>query len=457
MEDVMNLIKRCSSYLVFLALIVSTALALAQAPDSDQTQSQTQPQSQAQAPTQAQPPAAPQADKPDPTLVLKIGNPKLKDKNMDVGLGSILSADSGAPVGFDRMIQDMKSSRFVYVGETHNSLPMHEIQFQVIRALYAQDRNLAIGLEMLPVTVQETLNKWTGGLLTKDEFIREVRWYVNWNFNFGFYEKIFVFAKEHRIPVFALNAPREIITKIRMQGWEALTDGEKKFVPKAPDLANKDHRALILKIFESAEIPHQMKGAGLDMMFEGLYRAQSAWDEVMSANAVKGSDSEGRRMVVCAGSGHLIYNLGLNRRAFEKSGLPSKTVIAVAVPAGQKSLKVSRSYGDYVFGIAEEAKPAFPAIGLAFKKVENLDNLVVESKPIDGAASRADFEKGDVILSVDGQAYGDINEVRTYLARFKCGDEIKFRILRGGQVKDVSIKFDKCPPAEAQPAEKKTS
>ncbi len=437
----MNLIRRGAVFGAILALALSAAYA------------QEQPQTQPQAQPQAQAPAT--GDKPDPTLTMKIGNPRLKDKAMEVGPGSIISGGTGAAVGFDQMIRDMKTSRFVYVGESHNSLPMHEIQFQVLRALYAQDRNLAVGMEMLPVTVQETLNKWTSGLLTKDEFIREVRWYVNWNFNFGFYEKIFEFAKEHHLPVYALNVPREIITKIRMQGWDALTEEEKKFIPKAPDLTNQDHRALIRKIFESSEIPHQMKGAGLDMMFEGLYRGQSAWDEVMSANAVKGAESEGRRLVVCAGSGHLLYNLGLNMRAFEKSGLPSKTVIAVAIPAGQKSLKVSRTYGDYVFGIAEEAKPAFPSIGLGLKKVENLENPVVESKPIDGAASRSDFEKGDIILAVDGRAYADINEVRTYMARFKCGDEIKFRILRAGQVKDVAIKFEKCPPAAAEPADKK--
>lgn len=453
----MSPIKRSVLSFAIIALLVSAGRAQAQPQDQTRAQSQSQgsAQTQPQAQTQAQPPAAAQADKPDPTLVLQIGNPKLKDKTMDVGLGSIVAAETGAPVGFDRMIRDMMSSRFVYVGETHNSLPMHEIQFQIIRALYAQDRNLAIGLEMLPVTVQETLNKWTNGVLTTDEFIREVRWYVLWNFNFGFYEKIFEFAKEHRVPVYALNVPREIITKIRMQGWDALTDDEKKFIPKAPDLTNKDHRTLIRKIFESADIPHQMKGAGLDMMFEGLYRGQSAWDEVMSANAVRGAESEGRRMVVCAGSGHLLYNLGLNRRAFEKRGQPSKTVIAVALPAGRKSLKVSRTYGDYVFGIAEEAKPAFPTIGLSFKKVDSLANLVVESKPTDGAASRADFDKGDVILTVDGRAFDDINEVRIYLARFRCGDEIKFRLLRGGQVKDVALKFDKCLQPEARPAEKK--
>ncbi|MGA2360857.1 MAG: ChaN family lipoprotein [Candidatus Aminicenantales bacterium] len=452
--------KRLAMCCVIFAWGVVAVRAHGQATSQGQAQAQprAQGQTQAQTPTaQASAQASSQSEKPDPTLVLKIGNPKLKDKTMDVGLGTIMAAETGAAIGFDRMIQAMKASRFVYVGETHNSLPMHEIQFQIIRALYGQDRNLAIGLEMLPVTVQETLNRWSSGLLTTAEFIRDVRWYVNWNFSFGFYGKIFEFVKEHHLPVYALNVPREIIAKIRMKGWDALTEEEKKFIPKAPDLTNKDHRTLIRTIFESAEIPQQMKGAGLDMMFEGLYRGQSAWDEVMSANAVRGAESEGRRMVVCAGSGHLLYNLGLNRRAFEKSGQPSKTVIAVAIPAGQKSLKVSRAYGDYVLGIAEEAKPAFPTIGLSFKKVDNLENLVVDAKPTDGAAGRADFDKGDVILTVDGQAFSDINEVRMYLARFKCGDEVKFRLLRGGQVKDVSLKFDKCLQPEARPAEKKTS
>ena len=416
---------------------------------------QAQPQTQAPvAQAQAQDPAKPAIEKPDPTLTLKIGNPKLKDKIMEVAVGAVISGETGASVDFERMIREMRTARIIHVGETHNSMPMHELQFQIIRALYAQDRHLAVGLEMLPVTVQETLNKWTAGILTKDEFIREVSWYVNWNFNFGYYEKIFDFAREHRLPVYALNIPREIITKIRMRGWDTLTEGERALIPSAPDLSNADHRALIRAVFESSDLPPQMKGAGLDMVFEGLYRSQSAWDEVMGANAVRGAESEGRRVVVCAGSGHLLYNLGLNRRAHEKSKLPFKTVIAVVVPAGKKSLPVSRAIGDYVFGLPEEPKPAFPTIGLSFKKVDNLENLVIDTKPTDGAASRAEFEKGDVVLSVDGKGYTDINEIRMELAKLRCGGEVKFKVLRAGQVKDVSLKCEKKQPEE--PAEKKS-
>ena len=95
------------------------------------------------------------------------------------------------------------------------------------------------------------------------------------------------------------------------------------------------------------------------------------------------------RVVVCVGSGLLLYNLGLNRRAFERSKLPFKTVIAIEVPDGRKTLPVSRAIGDYVFGLAPEEKPAFPTIGLGLKKVDNLENLVVDPKPTEGAAGRA--------------------------------------------------------------------
>jgi uncharacterized iron-regulated protein len=367
---------------------------------------------------------------------------------MEVGPGAILAGRTGQPVGFEKMVSEMMAARIVHVGETHNSLPMHEIQFQVIRALYAKDRHLAIGLEMVPVTLQGTLNEWTAGILTKEEFLREIRWYVTWNFNFGFYEKIFDFAREHRLPIYALNAPREVITKIRMRGWDSLSDEEKAFFPGTPDVSNQDHRKLIRTVFESSEIPHAMKGPGLDQVFEGLYRSQSAWDEVMGANAVRAAEAEGRRVVVLVGSGHLLYNLGLNRRAFERSKLAFKTVIAVEVPAGKKTRPVSRAIGDYVFGLAPEDKPAFPTIGLGLKKVDNLENLVIDPKPTDGAASRADLEKGDVILSVDGKAYTDINELRMELAKLRCGGEVKFKVLRAGAVKDVSLKCERAPGAE---------
>ena len=385
-------------------------------------------------------------DESDKTLNLKIGDPRFKDKTIEVAPGQIYSMETGKPVAFEKMIQEMKGVPLIHVGETHNSLPIHELQARIIRALYEQDHHLAVGLEMYSATFQEPLSKWSLGLLTEDEFIREGQWYVTWNQNWAFYRPIFAFTKANAIPMYGLNAPREVISKIRMQGWDALAESEKALVPK-PDLTHKEHRELLKAVFSNEHMPAAMKGAGMDMMFEGLYRGQSAWDEVMGFNAVRVHNLDKRQVVVLVGSGHLLYNLGLNRRAFEKSRLTFKTVVAVAVPKGKPTLTVSRSLADYIVGILEEELPAYPSVGLGFKKFIGLDNLVVDSKPIDGVALGQGFEKGDVVLSVDGRTYTDANDLRTTLAKFAWEAEAKFRILRAGAEKEITLKFHEQPPA----------
>ena len=393
------------------------------------------------------------AQEEDKFLRLSIGNPALRDKVLNVVPGIIYSADSGKPVDFGRMIEDIASSRFIYIGESHDNLAMHNIQYQIIEALWAKDQNIALGLEMFPTESQEVLDKWSQGLLSKDEFLREVEWYIHWNMNFAYYEKILDLAKEKKIPVFALNIRREVINKIRMRGWKALSEEERTLVPQ-PDLSDEEHRLLIRTIFDSTELPHAMKGEGLDQAFEGLYRAQVAWDEVMASNAIQSAGKDRFRMIILAGSGHLYYNLGINKRVYEQNRLSYKTIIPVSTDPEAKSISVARNLGDYLWVVDGEERPAFPAVGLSFKKFDGLDNLVIDRKPFDGAAKSGDFEKGDLILSVDDNSFSDINELRIYLARFSWGDKVNFRILRGAEMKDVTLSFV-WPPPEEKPVEEK--
>jgi membrane-associated protease RseP (regulator of RpoE activity) len=129
--------------------------------------------------------------------------------------------------------------------------------------------------------------------------------------------------------------------------------------------------------------------------------------------------------------------------------------LAVEVAADERSLGVSGSFADFVWGVPEQERPAYPAVALALKNVNGLDNIVVERKPIDGVASGADIEKGDVILSVDGRNFSDINEMRTYLAGVPWDEEAKFRLLRDGEARELTIKFE-FKPAEMKEGEKKT-
>jgi S1-C subfamily serine protease len=147
-------------------------------------------------------------------------------------------------------------------------------------------------------------------------------------------------------------------------------------------------------------------------------------------------------MVVLAGSGHLVYNLGINQRARENSGLPFGTVICVPVPADRDSVEVVRSLADFVWGIPAEERPVFPSLGLALKMFDGLDNPVVDREPFDGVAQGAGFEKGDVVLNVEGEVFHDINRLRTRLAGFTWGDKVRFQVLRVGEVKAIDVTFE---------------
>ena len=119
--------------------------------------------------------------------------------------------------------------------------------------------------------------------------------------------------------------------------------------------------------------------------------------------------------------------------------------MALEIPKG-KSVTVSRTLADYIVGLEETERPAYPSVGLSFKKFPGLENLVIDGKPIDGVARGRDFEKGDVVLAVDGRPFLDIEELRIHLAGISWGGEAAFKLLRSGVEKNVTLKFEELPP-----------
>jgi len=136
-----------------------------------------------------------------------------------------------------------------------------------------------------------------------------------------------------------------------------------------------------------------------------------------------------------------LYNLGINRRVYERTPFPYKTVICVNVPEGKESIEVSRSLSDFIYGLPYEERPVYPSPGIALKKVEGLDNPVIERDPVSGVAQGQNFKKGDILLLVDGKRYTSINDLRKYLSRFRWGDEVSFRLLRDANPIETQLKF----------------
>src|SRR5262249_18562724 len=61
------------------------------------------------------------------------------------------------------------------------------------------------------------------------------------------------------------------------------------------------------------------------------------------------------------------------------------------------------------------------------------------------AASRAGIRQGDVILSVNGHAVNDSNDLRNTIAAFKPGTTVDVGILRDGRNETLRAKLDELP------------
>jgi S1-C subfamily serine protease len=166
----------------------------------------------------------------------------------------------------------------------------------------------------------------------------------------------------------------------------------------------------------------------------------------MAGRVVRAHQLEGRRIVVLIGSDHLIFGLGLNRLVRDVSGQPSKSVVPVSVPNDWPSVTVTRSLADYIVGVPAEERPAYPSIGLVFKAAPDPSRLMVAAKPVDGATRGRDFEEGDIVLSVDGIVFSDVDLLLIHLAKIPWGGETRFRLLRAGVEKTVVLKIENSTP-----------
>lgn len=408
----------------------------------------------------AAPPAA-AAETPEPPekphpLRLEIGDPTRRQRTVEPVLDAGVDTRSGEVLSFDGVAARLDGVGLVLVGEEHDSIEAHRVQLGVIAALYGRGRSVAIGLEMLPITVQPALDRWSAGELSEDELLAAVDWYEHWGLPWGYYRDVFVFAREHGLPVFALNVPRAVVRAVGRGAAEELPPELARHVPPAVDLASDDHRTLIRALFAQEAGMH---GGLDDERFEAMFAAQATWDAAMAHAAVRalaGLPGRDPVLVVLVGSGHVAYGLGVERQARAWLERPSASVVPLPVQGddGEPTGPVRASYADVVWGLPPAGEPFYPDLGLA----------TVDSDP-DGADDRrrvifvaggsaaeaAGFAAGDLLLAMDGQALPDRRGLARRMAGKRWGDRAVFRVEREGQPVELTVLFRRAAAAPAAP------
>jgi uncharacterized iron-regulated protein len=394
--------------------------------------------------------AAPAARAQSRLLHLAIGDPARKDREAPLVLDGITDTTTGDTITTAELAARLASTRLLLIGEEHTNTECHLVQYRVLEALITSGRRVFIGLEMYPYTEQRFLDQWRDGLLTEEGFVRMSRWYDNWGYNWAYYRDIFLLARDHKVPMFAVNTPREVVAAVRKKGLSNLTPEEAAHIPKDIDVNSADHLTFFKTTFEGNEGPVHGSGMGDDMLMNML-SAQATWDATMGFNgveALKAQNDPKAIMVILVGSGHVAYGVGIERQARKWFDGPIATLIPVSVGTpGRGLVKSTRaSYANFLWGVPDEFESAYPSMGTSTAvgtgDTQRRVIIVQEGSP----AAQAGVKVGDVMQSFDGVPLTDKETFSRLMAAKRWGDSAVLVVKRGAETVTLKVVFRRTIP-----------
>ncbi len=381
----------------------------------------------------------------DPVYRLSLGDPARRDKDVTLVLDAGVDTTTGETVGPDELAARLDTTRLLLLGESHTSLESHRMQLQVLRALARRGRAIRIGLEMFPYTEQAALDTWNAGGWSESEFVDKARWYEHWGYHWGYYRDLLVFARAQRIPIVAVNAPRELVAAVRTVGIAGLSAEQAARMPPKVETDSAEHLALFKAQVGGGDALH---GGVTEAAWKGMQAAQATWDAAMAWNAVQALKSATRKeaiMVVLVGSGHVAYGLGIERqaRAWVDGAVASVIAVPVADDKGPTGA-VRASYASFLWGVPREPASAWPSLGVSTRAAEGGRRAVIDVEK-DGPAARAVVKGGYVIMAIDLVAIDSREAMSRQMASYHWGDVPRLTITRGAEPLWVTVPLRRTP------------
>jgi uncharacterized iron-regulated protein len=373
-------------------------------------------------------------------LKLPIGDPARRDRTVPVVLDAITDASSGAAITPADLSSRLSSVRLLLVGEEHTSMDSHRVELAVIEALVRSGRKVTVALEMFPYTEQKLLDDWTAGRLSEEEFLAPGRWYKSWGYNWLYYRDVFLSARDRRLPLVAVNAPREVVSAVRKKGFQGLTAEEAAHIPSKIDADSPEHLRLFKASFDDASFHASMDEEG----WKAMLAAQCTWDATMGFQAVKslsGETDPKAIVVLLVGAGHVQYGLGIERQVRAQWPVPTASVVPVAVrdDKGKTVGSVQASYANFVWGVPAEADPIYPDLGVSTRPSAEAALLEVIHVEKGSPAERGGLKEQDLLVSLDGSPLPDREALARFMAGKRWGDAAVFVVRRGAENATVTV------------------
>jgi len=361
-------------------------------------------------------------------------------------VGQIVHVPTGTLVSPAQMLAIAGDAQITYVGETHDNPASHRLELHVLQALAERyPGRTALGMEMFVRSQQPILDRWVAGKLDEKAFLKESRWFENWNMDFAYYRALLNFARERHIPVIALDAEKSLVKAVRGKTLEQLGAAERAQLPEL-DLDDPYHLGLVEAIF--GDHSHAT------LQIDGFIRAQIVRDETMAESTARYLASpagQGKHLLVVAGGDHIRNGFGIPRRVFRRFPT-SYTIIGgteINIPPDKQDRMMNVTIPDFpmvpydflVYHAYEDLPETGVRLGVMIEMAPSGRGLAVKGVLPGSNAERAGLHLEDVLLSFNGETLTEVFDLTYSVQQKKPGDRSVLQIERQGKPMTVEVLF----------------
>lgn len=247
--------------------------------------------------------------------------------------GQLLDAKTGFVVPTDTWLEQLTGYDVIYLGEEHHNRFHIDAALTVLRSLADRGHKPVLTMEMFGWDGQAALDAYlTSKNAARADFLEGVGWKQNWGGAFEDYEPLVQFARDHQLPLAAMNPPKPLIRQVVKQGLAQAKEQPEWRQWGMEGETIVDDAAYRARILSQLQACH---GGGAPEDYRTMYEASMVRDEGMAKtvaaafNRVRaGGDPVQGPVVSYTGGGHVQYQLPVPNR------------VARRVPGGLKQVTV---------------------------------------------------------------------------------------------------------------------
>ncbi|MEY4708635.1 MAG: hypothetical protein RJB58_2358 [Pseudomonadota bacterium] len=271
--------------------------------------------------------------------------------------------DGLVAVSIDQAAAVLRDYDVVFVGESHGHVANHLAQIALLRAIHRLAPRLGLSMEQFERDRQPKVDDYLSGSIGEETLVDG----IGWSNYAQSYRPLVEYAKEHRLPVIAANAPQSIVRCVGREGaayLQRISADRRKHVAADLHLEDGPYKRKFLKLM-SGEAAHG-NAAGTSRKSKGdrlekSFAAQVTRDDTMAESIAKFLGSNpGVKVFHITGTFHVEDRLGTIERL---SARVPNLKIALVVPLRVNpsdfggSTAHNASEADYVILMRREPEP----------------------------------------------------------------------------------------------------